>query len=211
VKIEIWSDVVCPWCYIGKRRFEAAVREFAHADEVEVEWKSFELDPSAPAHRGPTLEHLARKYGVTVEQARAMHARMEAAAAAEGLEYHLDDTRGGNTFDAHRLLQAAKGRGLGDAMKERLMYAYFTDCEPVGEREVLARLGREVGVEDAGEVLASDAFGDAVRSDEREARLFGIAAVPFFVVDRYYGIEGAQPPATILRALDEAWAAKAAA
>jgi predicted DsbA family dithiol-disulfide isomerase len=96
-------------------------------------------------------------------------------------------------------------------MKERLMYAYFTDCEPVGEREVLARLGREVGVEDAGEVLASDAFGDAVRSDEREARLFGIAAVPFFVVDRYYGIEGAQPPETIVRALDEAWAAKAAA
>jgi predicted DsbA family dithiol-disulfide isomerase len=211
MNIEIWSDVVCPWCYIGKRRFESALREFAHADEVEVEWKSFELDPSAPPHRGSTREHLARKYGWTMEQVAASHARLESLAAAEGLEYHLDDTQGGNTFDAHRLLQAAKARGLGDAMKERLMHAYFTECLPVGEREVLARLGREVGVEDADEVLASSAFADAARGDEREARLLGIAAVPFFVVDRYYGIEGAQPPPTILRALDEAWAAKAAA
>jgi len=136
---------------------------------------------------------------------------MTAVAAELGLEYHLDETRGGNTFDAHRLLQAAKERGLGDAMKERLMYAYFTEGEPVGDREVLARLGEEVGLPDAAELLASDAYGDAVRGDEREARLLGISAVPFFVIDRYYGIEGAQPPETILRALDEAWAAKAAA
>jgi predicted DsbA family dithiol-disulfide isomerase len=211
VKVEIWSDVVCPWCYIGKRRFEAALGEFEHRDEVEVEWKSFELDPDAPAHRGPTLEHLARKYGISEEQARAMHQRMEGVAAELGLEYHLDETQGGNTFDAHRLLQAAKAAGLGDAMKERLMRAYFSEREPVGEREVLARLGSEVGLTDAAEVLASGSFDDEVRSDEREARLLGIHAVPFFVIDRYYGIEGAQPPEVILRALDEAWAAKAAA
>ena len=211
MKVEIWSDVVCPWCYIGKRRFEAALAEFGHADEVEVEWKSFELDPDAAIRRGPTLEHLARKYGITQEQARAMHERMEGVAAELGLEYHLAETQGGNTFDAHRLLQAAKAAGLGDAMKERLMRSYFTESEPVGEREVLARLGAEVGVAGAAEVLASDAFADAVRSDEREARLLGINAVPFFVIDRYYGIEGAQPPEVILRALDEAWAAKAAA
>jgi predicted DsbA family dithiol-disulfide isomerase len=204
VKVEIWSDVVCPWCYIGKRRFESALAQFEHRDDVEVEWKSFELDPSAPVSRGPTLEHLARKYGITEEQARGMHQRMEGVAAELGLEYHLDETQGGNTFDAHRLLQAAKAAGLGDAMKERLMRAYFSEREPVAEREVLARLGTEVGVEDAEEILASDAFADAVRSDEREARLLGIAAVPFFVIDRYYGIEGAQPPEVILAALRQA-------
>ena len=211
MKVEIWSDVVCPWCYIGKRRFEAALARFAHAGEVEVEWKSFELDPSAPVHRGSTAEHLARKYGLTPEQVAASHERLTALAAAEGLEYHLDETQGGNTFDAHRLLQAAKSRGLGGEMKERLLHAYFTEGEPVGERDVLARLGAEVGVEDAAGLLASEEWGDAVRADEREARLLGIAAVPFFVIDRYYGIEGAQSPDTILAALDEAWAAAAAA
>jgi predicted DsbA family dithiol-disulfide isomerase len=204
VKVEIWSDVVCPWCYIGKRRFERALQQFDRAGEVEVEWKSFELDPNAPAHRGPTLEHLARKYGMSVDDARRMHERMTALAAAEGLEYHLDETQGGNTFDAHRLLQLAKERGLGDAMKERLMLAYFTETQPIGEREVLARLGEELGLADAGEVLDSDQYAAAVRRDEHEARLLGISAVPFFVVDRYYGIEGAQPPEAILETLTRA-------
>src|SRR5436190_7899990 len=166
MKVEIWSDVVCPWCYIGKRRFESALERFDQ--EVEVAWRSFELDPNAPAHRGPTLEHLARKYGTTEEQAARMHERMTALAAAEGLEFHLDETQGGNTFDAHRLIHLAKERGLQDAMKERLMQAYFTESEPVGERAVLARLGEEVGLADAADVLESDAFGDAVRRDEHE-------------------------------------------
>jgi predicted DsbA family dithiol-disulfide isomerase len=211
VKVEIWSDVVCPWCYIGKRRFESALDRFAHADEVEIEWRSFELDPEAPVLRGSTAEHLARKYGMTLEQVARSHERMTALAAAEGLEYHLDETQGGNTFDAHRVLQLAKSRGRGDEMKERLMRAYFTEREPIGEREVLVRLGSELGFGDAAEVLAGDGFADAVRADEREARLLGIHAVPFFVIDRYYGIEGAQPADVILQALDEAWAAKAAA
>jgi predicted DsbA family dithiol-disulfide isomerase len=211
MKIEIWSDVVCPWCYIGKRRFESALARFEHAGEVEVEWKSFELDPNAPVRRGSTAEHLARKYGMTLEQVARSHERTTALAAAEGLEYHLDETKGGNTFDAHRLLQLAKARGLGGEMKERLMRAYFTECEPIGEREVLVRLGEELGLADATEVLASDVYAGAVRRDEHEARLLGISAVPFFVVDRFYGIEGAQPPDAILQALDEAWAAKAAA
>jgi len=209
--VEIWSDLVCPWCYIGKRRFESALAQFDRAGEVEVEWKSFELDPNAPAHRGSTAEHLARKYGMTLEQVARSHERMTALAAAEGLEYHLDETQGGNTFDAHRLLQLAKERGLGGEMKERLLRAYFTESEPVGEREVLARLAGEVGLADAAEVLVSDAYADAVRADEREARLLGISAVPFFVIDRYYGIEGAQPADVILQALDGAWVAKAAA
>ena len=211
MKVEIWSDVVCPWCYIGKRRFEAALARFEHAGEVEVVWKSFELDPNAPVRRGPTQPHLARKYRISEEQASAMHERMTGFAAAEGIDFHLDETKGGNTFDAHRLLQLAKERGLGGETKERLMHAYFTDGVAIGERDVVARVGEEVGLADAAEVLASDAYADAVRRDEHEARVLGIAAVPFFVVDRYYGVEGAQPPEAIRRALDEAWAATAAA
>jgi predicted DsbA family dithiol-disulfide isomerase len=204
MKVEIWSDIVCPWCYIGKRRFERALEQFEHADEVEVVWRSFELDPAAPAHRGPTLEHLARKYGISVDDARRMHERMEGVAAELGLEYHLADTQGGNTFDAHRLLHLAAEHGLQDALKERFLYAYFTEREPIGDREVLVRLAEEVGVPGASEALESDAYADAVRADEREARLFGISAVPFFVIDRYYGIEGAQPPESILAALRQA-------
>jgi len=202
VKVEIWSDVVCPWCYIGKRRFESALERFDRP--IEVEWKSFELNPDEPVHRGSTAEHLARKYGMTLDQVAAMHERMTALAAAEGLEYHLDETQGGNTFDAHRLLQLAKSRGIGGEMKERLLRAYFTECEPIGEREVLARLGEELGLADAGEVLASDAFAREVRGDEHEARLFGINGVPFFVIDRYFAVEGAQPAEVLLSALTRA-------
>jgi predicted DsbA family dithiol-disulfide isomerase len=207
MKVEIWSDVVCPWCYIGKRRFESALAGFEDADGVEVFWRSFELDPNAPVRRGSTAEHLGRKYGWTPEQVAASHARLESLAAAEGLEYHLDATQGGNTFDAHRLLQLAGERGVQGEAKERLMHAYFTEGVPIGERDVVARLGEEIGLEDAADVLASDAYAAAVRADEHDARLFGIAAVPFFVIDRYYGVEGAQAPEVILRALEEAAAA----
>jgi predicted DsbA family dithiol-disulfide isomerase len=202
VKVEIWSDVVCPWCYIGKRRFESALAQFDQP--VEVEWKSFELDPDAPVRRGSTAEHLARKYGLTLDQVATMHERMTALAAAEGLEYHLDETQGGNTFDAHRLLQLAKERGIGREMKERLLRAYFTEREPIGEREVLVRLGEELGLADAADVLDSDGYAAAVRADEDEARLLGISGVPFFVVDRYYAVEGAQPAEVILGALTRA-------
>ena len=165
--MEVWSDVVCPWCYIGKRRFESGLALFDRP--VEVEWKSFELDPNAPVRRGSTAEHLARKYGMTLAQVAAMHERMTGLAAAEGLEYHLDETQGGNTFDAHRLLQLAKSRGLGGEMKERLLRAYFTEREPIGERDVLVRLGEALGLDEIGEVLDSDAFAREVRADEHEA------------------------------------------
>src|SRR4051812_37021949 len=130
--VEIWSDVVCPWCFIGKRRFEAALARFPHADEVEVTFRSFELDPSAPvAPEGTGAERLADKYGVTVEEAQAMNARVTETAAAEGLEYHLDIARGGNTFDAHRLLHLAAAHGVQAEAKERLMEAYFSEGEPI--------------------------------------------------------------------------------
>jgi predicted DsbA family dithiol-disulfide isomerase len=210
MKVEIWSDIVCPWCYLGKRRFESALARFEHADEVEVVWRSFELDPEAPTRRGPSAEHLAQKYGWTPEQVAASHERMTALAAAEGLDYHLDETQGGNTFDAHRLLHLAREHGLQDELKERFMHAYFTEGEPIGEREVLERLAAEAGVPGAADALASNRYADEVRADEREAQALGIRGVPFFVVDRRYGIEGAQPADLILSALEQAWSERVA-
>jgi predicted DsbA family dithiol-disulfide isomerase len=208
LSVEIWSDVVCPWCYIGKRRFEAALARFEHRDEVEVTWHSFELDPSAPATRtGPRVEMLAAKYGMSVEQAQAMHDQMTETAAAEGLAFAFDDAKDGNTFDAHRLIHLAAEHGLQDAAKERLMRAYFTEGEPIGDRETLIRLAAEIGL-DAGqarEALEGDAHADAVRADEDLARRLGISGVPFFVLDRRYGVSGAQPADLLLQALERAW------
>jgi predicted DsbA family dithiol-disulfide isomerase len=212
--IEIWSDVVCPWCYIGKRRFETALARFEHRDDVTVTWRSFELDPTAERDpEGMAAERLASKYGMTVEEAAARQRQVADLAAAEGLEYHMERTRGGNTFDAHRLIQLAKERGVQDAAKERLMRGYFTEGERIGDPETLVRLVAEAGV-DAGEaraVLASDRYADAVRSDEELARRMGINGVPYFVLGRRYGVSGAQPAEVLLQALDQSWAELSAA
>jgi predicted DsbA family dithiol-disulfide isomerase len=208
--VEIWSDVVCPWCYLGKRRFEAALAEFAHRDEVSVRFRSFELDPTAPATvEGPAAERLASKYGIPVEQAEASQAQLTALAAAEGLEYHLDRTRGGNTFDAHRLLQLAADRGAQPAAKERLLRAYFTESEPIGDHETLVRLVAEAGVDpdQACAVLAGDGYAEAVREDERLAQRMGIHGVPYFVLARRFGVSGAQPAELLLQALEQTWEA----
>jgi predicted DsbA family dithiol-disulfide isomerase len=205
--VEIWSDVVCPWCYVGKRRFESALAQFGHRDDVEVVWRSFELDPGAPREReGSSAEHLAGKYGMSVEQAEGTNAQMTALATSEGLEYHLDRTRGGNSFDAHRLIQRALQDGLQDAMKERLMRAYFTEGEAIGDRDTLIRLAGEVGV-DGEAALTDQQYADAVRGDEELAMRIGIRGVPFFVLNRRYGVSGAQPPELLLQALDKAWPA----
>ena len=201
--VEIWSDVVCPWCYVGKRRFEKALAAFEHRDEVEVVWRSFELDPNAPPEREHSgAEHLAAKYGMSLEQAERSNAQMTELAASEGLEYHLDRTRGGNSFDAHRLIQLAKENGRGDEVMERLMRAYFTEGEAIGDAETLVRLAIEMGVDPRG--LLGGAYGDAVRQDEELARRIGIQGVPFFVLNRRYGISGAQPPELLLKALEKA-------
>jgi predicted DsbA family dithiol-disulfide isomerase len=208
--VEIWSDVVCPWCYIGKRRFEAALASFGHAAEVAVTWRAFELDPEAPAgYDRPPAERLAEKYGQTVEQALASHAQLTELAAAEGLEYHLDRTRGGNTFDAHRVIALAAERGFGEAAMERIMRGYFTEGEAVGDHETLVRLVADAGVdaEAARSVLAGDAYADAVRADELLGARMSIRGVPFFVLDRRYGVSGAQPAELLVQALDTAWAA----
>jgi predicted DsbA family dithiol-disulfide isomerase len=206
MQVEIWSDVVCPWCYIGKRRFEEALRRFDGRDDVEVVWRSFELDPGAPAVGVDVLGHLAEKYGVSTEEARAMQDRVTRAAAGEGLEYHLDKTQRGNSFDAHRLLHLARAHGRQDALKERLFAAYFTDGRPIGDRAVLRELAVDAGlpVAEVDDVLATDRYADAVRDDERTARELGCRGVPFFVVDRRYGTSGAQDPELLLQALRQA-------
>jgi len=206
--VEIWSDVVCPWCYIGKRRFESALERFEHRDEVTVLWRSFELDPdTAREQHGTAAERLAGKYGMTIERAEQLHAEMTERAAAEGLEYHLDRSRGGNTFDAHRLIHLAATYGHQAAAKERLMRAYFTEGEPISVWNTLVRLMAEVGVDpaEARETLELDRFAEDVREDENLAGQLGIQGVPFFVFDRRYGVSGAQPPEILLSALERAW------
>ncbi len=208
MKVEIWSDVVCPWCYIGKRRLEAALARFAHRDQVEVVWRAFELDPSAPAVRGGEyVERLAAKYGMRVPEAQAMIDRMVAAGAADGVEMRFDRARPGNTFAAHRLLHLALDRGVQDALQERLLAATFTEGAVIGDAEVLAGLAVEAGL-DADEVrtvLDGDAYADDVRADERRAAALGITAVPFFVIDEAYGVSGAQPAEVLLSVLEQVW------
>jgi predicted DsbA family dithiol-disulfide isomerase len=210
MQVEIWSDVVCPWCYIGKRRFESALAQFPHRDQVQVTWRSFELDPQAPRQDDmPLAERLARKLGRTVEQAKQMHDHLTQLAAQEGLTYRFDLAKRGSTFDAHRLIHLAKHRGLQDAVKERLLKGYFTEGLPVGDPESLVQSVAEVGIapEEARAVLASDAYAEDVRADEQRAMQFGIRGVPFIAIDETYGVSGAQPAAVFAQALQEAWSA----
>jgi len=210
MRVEIWSDVVCPWCYIGKRNLEAALEGFEHRDEVEVVWRAFELDPGAPAHRdGPYAERLARKYRTSLDEAQGMIDRMTGAGAAVGLEMRFDLAQPGNTFDAHRVIHLAAARGVQDAMKERLLRATFTEGEAIGDRAVLVRLAGDVGLDaiEVEEALASGAFAEEVRAEEAEAATLEITGVPFFVVDRAVAVSGAHPPDALRRILDKAWAA----
>ncbi|GAA5065020.1 putative DsbA family dithiol-disulfide isomerase [Thermocatellispora tengchongensis] len=212
MKIEVWSDFVCPWCYIGRRRLEKALARYERADEVEVIWRGFQLDPTQ--RRGeniPTVEMLSTKYGVTPQQAKAMNDKVSALAAEEGLTYHLDDALTANTFDAHRLACFAATRGLGDAMHERLQRAALTDGEAIDDVDTLTRLATEVGLpSDATRtVLDGDAYAEDVRADIQEAQALGVRGVPFYVIDRTYGISGAQPVEVILDALHRASSALA--
>jgi len=208
MKVEIWSDIACPWCYVGKRRFERALAQFEHAGDVEVVWRSFELDPNAPRTHAESQDALlAKKYGMPLEKARAMNERMTGEARKEGLDFRFDRVKVGNTFDAHRLVHLAAESGRADAMKERLMRAYFTEGEAVGDRETLVRLGIEVGLDEAGvrKVVNGDAYANDVRADEERARSFGISGVPFFAIDEKYGVSGAQPSEVLLGALRQAY------
>lgn len=206
--IEVWSDVVCPWCYIGKRRLEKALARFEHADAVEVVWRSFELDPNTPPDAvGDLVEHLAAKYGGGRTGALAMMDRVATVASADDLHYRFDLAQRSNTFDAHRLIHLAAANGLQGEMKERLLQAYFTEGAAINDHSTLARLAADIG-------LASDVvtamldgtdYADEVRADESTARDLGISGVPFFVIDRAYGLSGAQDVEQLLAVMNEAW------
>ena len=214
MQIEIWSDVVCPWCYLGKRHFEQALDRFPHRDEVEVTYRSFELDPSAPSGvTMPTVERLASKYGMGLEQAYAAQRQMEQRAAQAGLTFRMEDLRSGNTRDAHRLLQLARARGRQAELAERLHRAYFTDQASIFDHPSLASYAADVGLDrdEALAVLAGDQYAEAVEAEEQVAYSLGVTGVPFFVIDRRYGISGAQPAETIVQVLERVWAETAAA
>jgi predicted DsbA family dithiol-disulfide isomerase len=205
MKIEIWSDVVCPWCYIGKRRLEHALTEFEHADEVEITWRSFQLNPEAPRGEAvPTSEYLARRFGPEAPQ---MAARVAEIAKGEGLDFESSKTLSVNTLDAHRLLHFAADLGVADAAKERLLRAQFTEGADLSDPDTLVALMQEAGAdpERARAVLDSDEYSADVRSDISQARALGATGVPFFVIDRKYGISGAQPAEIFLQALRTAW------
>ena len=211
MEIDIWSDIVCPFCYVGKRRLEAALADFAHADEVTVRWHSFELDRGAePVSDVPLVDLVAAKYGTSREQAVEQHRSLAAAATGVGLEFNWEQARYGNTFDAHRVVHLAAEHGLADAAHERLMRAYFTDGLPVGDRDTLVRLAAEIGLDPdtVRAMLESDDYGNHVRSDQATAKMLGIESVPFFVLDRKYGVSGAQPVEVFTQALETAWSTR---
>ncbi|SFK41039.1 DsbA family oxidoreductase [Geodermatophilus ruber] len=209
MQVEVWSDVVCPWCFIGKRRLETALEKFPHRDQVEVVWRSFQLDPTIPeGETHATLPSLAAKYGRPVEEMQAMMRHVEETAAGEGLEYHLAEGISGNTLLAHELIHLAAERGLQGAMKERLLHAHFEEGRSVFDVDSLVGLAAEVGLEEA-EVraaLGDHRFRPAVVEDGRTAQALGATGVPFFVVDRKYGAAGAQPAELLLQILERAWA-----
>jgi predicted DsbA family dithiol-disulfide isomerase len=210
LRVDIWSDVVCPWCYVGKRRLETAIAQFPHGEAVDVVWRAFELDAEAPRVVAKELtyaQQLAAKYQTSPARAEQMIRQMTTTAALEGLELRFDRVRSGNTFDAHRVLALATARGVQDQVNERFFRACMTEGRAVGEPAVLVRLAADAGL-DADEtraVLLSEVYGDDVRSDEDEAQSIGINGVPFFVIGSRYAVAGAQPADVIGEALRRAW------
>ena len=208
MQVEIWSDVFCPFCYIGKRNFERALEQFPHRDQVTITWKSFQLQPDAPLETDQSSnERLAEKYGVSIEQARQMQASVSQRAAEVGLAYDLHNTQVTNSFNAHRLTHLAKEHGLQDAAEERIFKAYFTEGKHVGRRESLLELGREIGLPEfeITEVLDTDRFAADVVADCQEGVALGLQGVPFFVFERRYAVAGAQPPEVFGEVLERVW------
>ncbi len=208
MKIEVWSDYVCPFCYIGKRRLEQALETFQHRDKVEVTFKAFELQPNLQSD--PTIsldEMLAKKMNVSVEQAKAMNKQMIANAATVGLVYNFDEMKQTNTRDAHRLVKFAKTEGKEAALTERLLSAHFTESKYLGDSEVLLDLAEEVGLDrnQSKEVLSSEAFLEEVLQDQQESQQLGVQGVPFFVLNRKYAISGAQPLDTFVKSIEKVW------
>jgi predicted DsbA family dithiol-disulfide isomerase len=208
MKIEVWSDYVCPFCYIGKRLLEQALEDFDHQGQVEVEFKSFELDPNAVSNVDKTLNELiAKKYGTTVERAKEMNDQIIERAKTVGLDYNFDQIKQTNTLDAHRLAKLAVKQGKAKAFNERLLKAHFIESQFIGSHDTLIQLAEEVGLnlEEVKQVLSSHMYEEAVRADELEAQQIGVKGVPFFVFNRKYAISGAQPLSLFKETLEQVW------
>jgi predicted DsbA family dithiol-disulfide isomerase len=211
VLVEIWSDIGCPWCFIGKRRFETALSRFEHAAEVQVRWRSYQLDPSLPEHYdGTEVDYLSTVKGLDPAQVAGMLEHVTAQALGEGLEYRFGDLVVANTFTAHRLIHLARssgGEAAAAAVKEALLSAHFEQGLDIGSADVLAEIGSRAGLDPAvvRSALAGTDYADAVEQDIAEARALGVSGVPFFVLDRKYGISGAQPAEVFEQALTQAW------
>jgi predicted DsbA family dithiol-disulfide isomerase len=209
MKIEVWSDYVCPFCYIGKRRLELALDQFPHKDQVEVEFKSFELDPNSPKNIGQNIhEVLAQKYGMSVEKAKEANLGVGQQAASVGLTFNFDEMKPTNTFDAHRLAKFAQTQGKEAVVSERLLHAYFTESKHIGEFDTLANIAEAAGL-NRQEVLNvlqdKNAYANDVRNDESLAQQYGVRGVPYFVINQKYAISGAQPTETFIGALQKVW------
>ncbi|KAG4077192.1 hypothetical protein HA402_016179 [Bradysia odoriphaga] len=208
MKIEIWSDIACPFCYIGKRRFESALSKFEHRNQVEIKWKSFELNADIPRRKTTTvLEFLTAHKGISSDQAKGMFKHVTQTATKDGLKFNFDIGLHGNTFDGHRLVHYATENGCGDAMKERLFSGYFVRGESVADIDTLVSMATDVGLdaEKTREMLQSDKFSDEVRTDEAQARKLGIHGVPFFRIDEKHEMSGIQAPEGFLQVLNKAW------
>ena len=212
MRIEIWADVVCPWCYVGKRRFERALADFEHKDEVEVVYRSYELDPFAPeVGTETTVSSLSRKFGKSEEETRQMMSGADEVAAAEGLVFAHGDALHARTLAAHRLLHLAKEEGVQHAVLEEILAAYFTRGESMGDHDVLrhAAVAGGLDVTRVDEVLGSTEFRDDVMADVQQAQAYGSSGVPFYVLDGRFGVSGAQPTEVFGQALEQAWSTRA--
>ncbi len=208
MKVEIWSDIMCPFCYIGKRNFEDALNEFSGKNEIEIEWKSFQLDPTIPRNferKISTYEYLAEKKGMSIEQSKQLHLNVIETAKKVGLTYDFEKSIVANSFDAHKLIQCAKAYGLGDAAEESLFKAYFSEGKDMSDHSTLISIGKEIGLEESEIIsaLSSEDFSQKVNADIKEANEIGVTGVPFFVFDRKYAVSGAQPKESFLNALQQ--------
>ncbi|MFD1361178.1 DsbA family oxidoreductase [Lentibacillus salinarum] len=208
MKIDVWSDFVCPFCYIGKRRLEAAIEQFAHCDAIEVGYKSYELNPDADVNPGQNIhEYLADQKGMSFEQAKSMNESLGEQAAEVGLTYNFDTMQHTNTFDAHRTAKYAHEKGKGNEMTERLLKAYFTDAELISDHTTLIRLAGDVGLDEdeVTALLKVDDYAIHVRADEEQARQLGVQGVPFYVFNDKYAVSGAQPQEVFAEVLEKVW------
>lgn len=208
MKVEIWSDIMCPFCYIGKRNMEAALKQFDEADQIEIEWKSFQLDPTLPQVATDNQEeYLSKRKGFPVEQIKGMLENVTQTAKQAGLDYHLENSVIVNSFNAHKLIQFAKTKGLGDQAEERFFYAYFTEAKDIANLEVLTQLGTEIGLNETElqTAFTENQYTEKVNQDIEEAKAIGVTGVPFFVFDRKYAVSGAQPPQAFLETLEQSF------